>query len=219
MGRGSKTPLLGQKLGESPAVQREQERGATLGGAAATTTAALFWAPCLAANVPNHQGPLFHRGHPSPRLSPRRLREDPLLTPLHLCARWMGGLPRSRRCMRSTVTRAPCSLHHRITITIASTSSLSSPPCKASPLILYREARYPVGRCLAPHTPNTCSWPISPSSPSLAFRVVTAASWWGVRPLFRLSPNTPRPPSAPSITFSPHTLSEGGAAALVPNCH
>lgn len=174
MGRGSKIPLLGQKLGESPAVQREQERGATLGGAAAATTAAPFWDPCLAANVPNHQGPLSHRGHPSPRLSPRRLREGPLLTPLHLCVRWTGALPRSKRCMRSTVTRAACSLHHRTTTTIASTCSLSSPPCQACPLILYREARYPVGPCLAPHIPNTCSWPISPSFPSLAFRVATA---------------------------------------------
>lgn len=174
MGRGSKIPLLGQKLGESPAVQREQERGATLGGAAAATTAALFWDPCLAASVPNRRGPLSHRGHPSPRLSPHRLREGPLLTPLHRCVRWMGGPPRFKRCMHSFVTRAPCSLHHRITITIASTSSRSSPPCKACPLILYREARYPVGQCLAPHTPSTCSWPISPSSPSLAFRVATA---------------------------------------------
>lgn len=217
VGRGSNIPLLGQELGESPAVQREQERGAALGGAA-PTTAAPSWDPYSAANAPNHRGPLFHRGHPSPRLSPHRLREGPLLTPLHLCARWTGGPPRSRHYTHSTVTRAPCSLHHLTTITIATTSKLSRPLCKVCPPMLFREAHYPVVHPLAHHTPNTRSWPISPSSPSMGFRVATPTWWWDVPPPFLLSPNTPRIHSSPSTTCSPHTLSEG-AAALVPNFH
>lgn len=217
MGRGSNIPLLGQELGESPAVQREQERGAALGGAA-TTTAVPSWVPYSAANAPNHQGPLFHRGHPTPHLSPHRLREGPLLTPLHLYANWKGGLPSSRHFTHSTVTRAPCSRHHLTTITIATMSKLSLLLCQECPLILYREALYPVVHRLAHRTPSTRSWPISPSSPSMGFRVVTPTWWWDVPPPFLLSPNIPRTNSSPSTTCSPHTLSEG-PAALVPNLH
>lgn len=200
-------------------MQREQERGAGLGGAAAaTTTAAPSWAPYSAANVPNHQGPLFHRVHHTPHLYPHRLREGPLLTPLHRCASWTGGPPRSRRCTHSTVTWAPCSPHHLTTITIATTSKLSRLLCKASPPILSREALYPVVYRLAPRTSSTRSWPISPSSPSMGFRFVTPTWWWGVPPPFLLSPNIPRTHSLPCTTRSLHTLSEG-AASLAPNSH
>lgn len=196
-------------------MQREQERGAALGGAA-TTAAVPSWAPYSAANAPNHQGPLFHRGHPTPHLYPHRLREGPLLTPLHRCASWTGDPPRSRRCTHSTVTWPPCSRHHLTTITIATTSKLPPLLCKECPLILYREAHYPVVHPLAPHSPSTRSWPISPSYPSMGFRVVTPTWWWDVPPPFLLSPNIPRTHSSPCTTRSLHTLSEG-APSLVPN--
>lgn len=217
MGRGNNTTLLGPELGDSPAVQREQERGAGLGGAAATT-AAPSWVPYSAANVPNHQGPLFHRGHCTPHLYPHRRREGPLLTPLHRCARWTGALPRSRRCTHSTVTWEPCSPRHRTTITIATTCKLSRLLCQACPLILCRDAHYPAAHRLAPHTGGTRSWPISPSSPSMGFRFATPTWWWDVPHPFLLSPNIPRTHSSPCTTRSLHTLSEG-AASLAPNSH
>lgn len=222
MGRGSNIPLLGQELGESPAVSREQERGAALGGAAATT-AAPSWAPYSAANAPNHRGPLFHRGHPTPRLSPHRLREGPLLSPLHLYASWRGGPPRSRHCTHSTVTWAPCSPRHHTTTTIATISKVSRLLCKECPRTRSREARSPVvRRRLAYHTLRTRSWPISPSSPSMGFRVATPTWWSGVPPPFLLSPNIARTRRSPSTTRSLHTLSEG-EAALAPSprsrCH
>lgn len=218
MGRGSNTPLLGQELGESPAVSRDQERGTALGGAAPTPTpAAPSWVPSSAASAPNHRGPSFHRGHPSPRLSPHRLREGPLLTPLHCSARWTGVPPRSRHCTLSTVMRPPCSLHHRTTITIATTSKLWPLLCQACPRILHREARCPVGRRLGRRSARTRSWPISPSSPSMGCRLATPAWLWAAPRPFLLSPNIRRPPSSPFTTCSPHTLSEG-ATSLAPSC-
>lgn len=189
-------------------MQREQERGAALGGAA-TTTAVPSWVPYSAANAPNHQGPLFHRGHPTPHLSPHRLREGPLLTPLHLYANWKGGLPSSRHFTHSTVTRAPCSRHHLTTITIATMSKLSLLLCQECPLILYREALYPVVHRLAHRTPSTRSWPISPSSPSMGFRVVTPTWWWDVPPPFSSLPTFPEPTVRP-LPRAAHTLCQRG---------
>lgn len=121
--------------------------------------------------------------------------------------------------MHSTVTRAPCSHHHLTTITIATISKLSLLLCRAYRLILSREARYLVAHRLAPPTPSTSSWPISPNSPSshsMGFQLVTPTWWWAALPPFLLTPNIPRIHNSPSTTCSPHTVSEG-AAALAPN--